>query len=260
MKFSQDWQFETDSSPITHSKTMTMITLLSYLACLNLAVIVTAPLFRYYLNTPGFLTFRVMMIAIIIGVVLMVTTIFLSAFLTLTKTYISWRPVILIVILGMIPVLTAVILVGIDNFTKPLTHDISTDVDDPPLYQETINLRQPGDNSTAYMKDVTASKQLAAYPEIKPLITELSVDDALVEATQVVKDLQWEFINLDYQQGIIEAYDTSTLFGFIDDIVIRVRQEGSGSRIDIRSSSRVGKGDLGKNAERISQFIQTFRS
>ncbi|NNE37124.1 MAG: DUF1499 domain-containing protein [Gammaproteobacteria bacterium] len=110
------------------------------------------------------------------------------------------------------------------------------------------------------MKGEVANKQLAAYPDIKPLITELSVDEALIEATQVVKDMQWEYINLDYEQGIIEAYDTSKLFGFIDDIIIRVRPDGSGSRVDIRSSSRVGKGDLGKNAERIAKFIRSFRT
>ncbi|NIN34131.1 MAG: DUF1499 domain-containing protein, partial [Gammaproteobacteria bacterium] len=69
----------------------------------------------------------------------------------------------------------------------------------------------------------------------------------------------WEFVNVDYDMGIIEAYDTSRIFGFVDDIVIRVSRQGSGSRVDIRSVSRLGKGDLGANALRISHFINTFR-
>jgi uncharacterized protein (DUF1499 family) len=121
------------------------------------------------------------------------------------------------------------------------------------------NIRSPEHNSPDYIGVTLASIQQDAYPQIQPLLTSLNRSDALVEATQVVKDLQWEFINIDYDKGIIEAYDTSKLFGFVDDIIIRVRQENPGSRIDIRSASRVGKGDLGKNAERIKQFINTFR-
>lgn len=88
----------------------------------------------------------------------------------------------------------------------------------------------------------------------------MSTDDALTEATQVVKDLGWEFINVDYNNGIVEAYDRTRVFGFTDDIIFRIKPEGSGSRIDVRSASRYGKGDLGKNAERIRLVIKTFRS
>jgi uncharacterized protein (DUF1499 family) len=38
-------------------------------------------------------------------------------------------------------------------------------------------------------------------------------------------------------------------------VVIRIAPEGTGSRLDIRSMSRVGKSDLGKNADRIRAFL-----
>ncbi len=260
MRTKQDWQFETDNSKISNSRAMSILTVLFYLSCVNLVAIITAPLSRYYLDAPGFVSFRVMLAAIIIGVILGVTALTLSGIMVFSKSDVTWRPVIMIVMIGFAPVLIAIFSMGIDALSKPLIHDISTDVNDPPQYQETKNLRRAGENSTDYMRNEIAEKQLTAYPDLKPLVTGLSVDEALIEATQVVKDLQWEFINVDYGQGIIEAYDTSKLFGFIDDIIIRVRPEGSGSQIDIRSSSRVGKGDLGKNAERIFQFIRTFRT
>ena len=51
------------------------------------------------------------------------------------------------------------------------------------------------------------------------------------------------------------AADTTAFFGFNDDVVIRFRPEGAGSVLDVRSVSRVGRSDLGKNAERIRSFL-----
>ena len=59
-------------------------------------------------------------------------------------------------------------------------------------------------------------------------------------------------------EGRIEATDTTRWFGFKDDIVIRVRPEGAGSRVDVRSVSRVGRGDVGTNARRIRDFLKAL--
>ncbi len=55
---------------------------------------------------------------------------------------------------------------------------------------------------------------------------------------------------------MIEATDTTLWFGFKDDVAIRIRPDGSGSRIDVRSVSRVGRSDLGANARRIRAFLE----
>jgi hypothetical protein len=43
--------------------------------------------------------------------------------------------------------------------------------------------------------------------------------------------------------------------GLREDVVIRVRADGQGSRIDIRSSSRYGSFDFGSNAARVRTLI-----
>jgi uncharacterized protein (DUF1499 family) len=58
----------------------------------------------------------------------------------------------------------------------------------------------------------------------------------------------------DAREGRIEATDTTRWFGFKDDVVIRVRPDAAGSRVDVRSKSRVGRGDAGANAARIRRF------
>jgi uncharacterized protein (DUF1499 family) len=59
----------------------------------------------------------------------------------------------------------------------------------------------------------------------------------------------------DASSGRIEATARTRWFGFTDDIVVRIRPEGAGSRIDVRSASRVGRSDVGANAARIKEYL-----
>ena len=80
----------------------------------------------------------------------------------------------------------------------------------------------------------------------------------LEQAQKSVDELGWELVNADKSLGIIEATDTTGWFGFKDDVVIRIQAIGKETIIDIRSKSRVGKSDLGKNAERIQVLIDNI--
>ncbi|WP_240990480.1 DUF1499 domain-containing protein [Psychrobacter submarinus] len=73
---------------------------------------------------------------------------------------------------------------------------------------------------------------------------------------QAANNLGWQLVNTNASAGVIEATDSTMWFGFKDDIVVRVLDQGGERLVDIRSKSRMGKSDLGKNAERISLFIQ----
>jgi uncharacterized protein (DUF1499 family) len=48
--------------------------------------------------------------------------------------------------------------------------------------------------------------------------------------------------------------------GFKDDVVIRVTSASGIARVDVRSKSRVGRGDVGANAKRIRQYLQRLRA
>lgn len=260
MKTGPDWQFYRDNEAEPPHRLITMTNIILYLSIVNVLIILAAPVARLYLDTPGYLTFRIMLVAMLAGMLFGFIALMLLIISILWKLHGFSVAAVWILVAGFTPPVIALLMTGIDAIGRPIIHDISTDTGDPPEYQEVKNLRTPGDNSTDYPGEETARLQQQAYPDIRPIITNLNQDDALIEATQVVKDMQWEFVNLDYENGIIEAYDTSRIFGFIDDIIIRVRRDGRGSRVDLRSSSRVGKGDLGKNAERIRQYIGAFRS
>lgn len=161
------------------------------------------------------------------------------------------------VVLGLLPVAVPLLTVGSDNFDVPRIHDITTDMKDPPRYQAVLSLRKKGDNSPEYGGEEVAAQQRDAdiYSDIQPLQLEMPVVRATEVAAKVAEDLGWRVVALEPRRGHLEAVDRTPLLGFTDDIVVRVRAEKGGSRVDIRSSSRVGVSDLGANAERIRQFL-----
>jgi uncharacterized protein (DUF1499 family) len=138
----------------------------------------------------------------------------------------------------------------------PPIHDITTDIVNPPQFSALLPLRAGATNPPSYGGPTVAMKQLQAYPDIKPLVLEIPSDQAFDAALRTARKLGWDIINADKKDGRIEATDTTFWFGFTDDIVIRVTSAGQRSIIDIRSESRVGRSDLGKNAERIRKFLR----
>ena len=138
----------------------------------------------------------------------------------------------------------------------PPIHDISTDLVNPPEFVAIAPLRADAPNPVEYAGVEVATQQRAAYPELQTLHYPQSKSE-LVEATkQVIDNLGWQLVNIDANQGIVEATDRTMWFGFKDDVIVRITDNGSERLVDIRSKSRVGGSDLGKNAERIHKLIE----
>lgn len=100
-----------------------------------------------------------------------------------------------------------------------------------------------------------ADLQTAAYPQVKPLEVDLSFDEAFKLALELVEDRGWEVLSSDPDESQIEAIATSALFGFQDEVAVRITETETGVRIDLRSRSRLGKIDRGANAKRITAFL-----
>jgi uncharacterized protein (DUF1499 family) len=50
--------------------------------------------------------------------------------------------------------------------------------------------------------------------------------------------------------------DRTLLLKLPDDITVRIRPRADGTRIDIRSASRLGNHDFGANAARVRRFLE----
>ena len=137
----------------------------------------------------------------------------------------------------------------------PPIHDISTDTVDPPQFVAILPLRADAANPPSYGGADVARQQLAGYPDLRAYTTDQPPAQAFETALKAAQQMGWEIIASDPGAGRIEASDTTRWFGFTDDVVIRIEAEGNGSRIDVRSVSRVGKSDVGTNARRIKAYL-----
>jgi uncharacterized protein (DUF1499 family) len=142
---------------------------------------------------------------------------------------------------------------------KPAIHDITTDTQDPPQYVAVLPLRANAPNTTVYGGEKIASQQRAAYPDIQPLILQVPPSEAFERALAAVRTMRWDLVAGDARAGRIEATDTTFWFRFKDDVVVRVAPADGGSRIDVRSLSRVGGGDAGTNAKRIREYLRNLK-
>jgi uncharacterized protein (DUF1499 family) len=135
----------------------------------------------------------------------------------------------------------------------PRINDITTDLADPPAFASDPagagrDMSYPAGN---------ASEVKRGYPDLAPIRVSSDPARALALAEETARGLGWEVVAVDPAAGTLLARDTSKLFQFVDDVVVRVRPaESGGAIVDVRSKSRVGQGDLGANAARIRRFSE----
>jgi uncharacterized protein (DUF1499 family) len=137
----------------------------------------------------------------------------------------------------------------------PPIHDISTDTEDPPAFEAVLPLRAEAPNPANYGGPAVAAQQQDAYADIAPADYPIAPEAAFEAALAAARDMGWTIVAADEGAGRIEASDQTFWFGFVDDIVIRVRPTDAGSRIDVRSVSRVGVSDTGTNAARVRAYL-----
>jgi uncharacterized protein (DUF1499 family) len=138
----------------------------------------------------------------------------------------------------------------------PMIHDITTDTETPPKFVAILPLRAGAPNSAEYEGPELAAQQRTGYPDLGPLTLQVPPAQAFTHALTAAQAMGWEIVANEPTEGRIEATDTTFWFGFKDDVVVRIAPADSGSRIDVRSVSRVGKSDVGANAKRITEYLR----
>jgi uncharacterized protein (DUF1499 family) len=139
--------------------------------------------------------------------------------------------------------------------TLPRIHDVSTDTANPPTFEAVLPLRRGAKNPVDYVS-ATAAEQRKGYPDIVPLQLPLAPTVLFDNAERAARAMGWQVVDASPTKLRIEAIDTTPLFGFKDDIVVRITPQGNGSVLDVRSLSRVGGSDFGANAKRVRAYLQ----
>jgi uncharacterized protein (DUF1499 family) len=145
-----------------------------------------------------------------------------------------------------------------DLLQLPRLYDVTTDIGSPPAFDRIGKIRKGQANPVRYEPSF-GPLQMVAYPDIKPLYISRPIVDVYSAVREAVKSLNWKVIDEQSPEnaktGYIEAVDRTFIFGFTDDVAIRITGSPKAAKIDIRSSSRFGQHDLGRNAKRIRRFL-----
>jgi len=137
----------------------------------------------------------------------------------------------------------------------PHIHDITTDTENPPRFASVLPFRKNAQNSVEYGGPGVAAQQHTAYPDIVPLMLPRPPAQVFERALAAARHRGWLIVDANQAEGRIEATATTFWFGFKDDVVIRIVPVPGGSRVDMRSVSRVGVSDVGTNAARIRSYL-----
>ena len=153
--------------------------------------------------------------------------------------------------LGLLIVVLAAASTGGD---APPINDITTDLSDPPAFADAVLVPEFAGRDMSYPDEFVEIVR-TSYPDLTSLRVEDAPADAYLRAQSAAKALGWEVVAQDGGAGAFYARHVTSIFRFVDDVVVRIRPDGSGSLIDVRSKSRDGRGDLGANAKRIRAFL-----
>jgi uncharacterized protein (DUF1499 family) len=228
---------------------MKILTLIAGILAL-LLLLVSGPL--YQSEILGLMNaFLAMRIALIVGAVAIVLALIQVVFMRKT---ISWPVTGIAVLCAAVAIFVPLSMMNKAKSVPPI-HDITTDLVNPPKFVAILALRANASNPAAYQGEEIASQQREAYPELQTQKYSQTTEQVFDAALAAVKHMGLDVVTADKTLGLIEAYDTTTWFGFVDDVVIRIQSAEQTTMLDARSKSRVGMSDIGKNAERLNALI-----
>ena len=257
---SQNPQYYRKGLAMEQSKTSTRVLLTS--AVILLFVLITGPLGHKYQLTDLGPAITSVLIAVVGGVLVLLVSLVMLA-MAMRRQWTKDKSLLLMaIVLSLVPLgLMApnIIRAG----AVPEIHDISTDTDNPPMFDAVVALREGAANDLIYGTTTLSPEQHAelqheAYPQIQTKLSPLTVLAAVSRAESILAGQGLQIVSVNPEAGLVEATATTFWFGFKDDLVVRIGTSDNGSKVDVRSVSRVGGSDLGANAARIERFLLAF--
>ena len=154
---------------------------------------------------------------------------------------------------------------------SPPIHDVSTDWKTPLAFSDAA-MAARGGSAEAVLDDPSLPVGSAAYagrrlaeinaetcPAARPLVTRRSPADTYEAAKAAVLAAGMTLVTDDPMDGRLEATASSFWYGLTDDLVVRVRPDAEGSRLDMRSIGRDAGPDQGRNCARIGGLLAAVK-
>lgn len=150
----------------------------------------------------------------------------------------------------------------------PPINDVQTDWTLPVAFTEKALRDREHDNAIRVRDDAVipegngdwsglsfAEAQKKFYIDIEPLKVKQAPPEATLEAAKAARRLGWDVMMESPPDGMVEAVYHSPWYDLVYDVAVRVVPEGTGSRIDVRSTSRTNDRDMGEAATQLKQLI-----
>ncbi|MDX8354721.1 DUF1499 domain-containing protein [Cognatiyoonia sp. IB215182] len=142
------------------------------------------------------------------------------------------------------------------DLSYPLINDVTTDAQNPPVFAAALRLTENAGRDMTYPQ-IFKAKARKSYPYVRSLRLNESADrifDRIVDAANHQRG--WRVHDADAARRTVEAEAVTPFLGFVDDVVIQVSEWDGMTWVDMRSKSREGLVDAGKNAKRIASFLE----
>lgn len=114
-----------------------------------------------------------------------------------------------------------------------------------------------------YLTDNTvATTAGSAWPERRPMAVAQSPEETFNAVRETLRALGWQVTAMRHGGHRLAAVERTPLLGFRDDVIVRVEagEESGGSIVYLRSASRVGQADFGRNTARIIAFREALHN
>ena len=173
----------------------------------------------------------------------------------------------------------------------PPIHDIQTDWAMPISFSETLMTARQSDGQTNPVLDAPTIPEGAendwpgmggrlvsevqeeaeaqgeedetVYPPLQPLYFDQAPTELAAAIEKLMSRSGWSIVTSAPSENVetaqLEATATSGWFGFKDDVAVRLTSVEGATRVDMRSTSRVGLSDLGANSKRVHAFMSELQ-
>ncbi len=143
----------------------------------------------------------------------------------------------------------------------PAITDITTDVADPPAFSRSrAALAARGGTIPSEPAASVRTQQRRAYPRVASLTLDRPPEETFALAIRAAERMGWRILDRAAPGGRVgtgrfDAVDRTLILRLPEDVTVRVRPVVDGTRLDIRSASRIGPHDIGSNAARARRFL-----
>lgn len=150
----------------------------------------------------------------------------------------------------------------------PPIHDVQTDWALPVAFTEaTLKEREKvravrvrddaviGEHEGRWSGMSFAEAQSKFYVDIAPQKMTGSVATVTAGAAKAAERMGWMVTRTDPEAGVVEAVYRSPWYELVHDVAVRVTPDGTGSRVDVRATSRMPGHDMGGNAALVKDML-----